>query len=82
MQRWMSDPELRDILNDPRTSMMIGALQKDNDVFLQIIHDPKIQRLVKEGILQVPPKFHKMFKMAQQQGAAATNNNNNKTRSR
>lgn len=41
--------------------MMIAALREDASVFPRFIRDPKIQLLVRVGIIPVPPQFQQMF---------------------
>jgi len=57
VQNWLSNPVIVQALNDPMTNQMLDALRKDENIFPQLIRDPRIQILVRAGILQVPPKY-------------------------
>eukprot|EP01006_Ploeotia_vitrea_P040150 TRINITY_DN66406_c8_g2_i1.p1 TRINITY_DN66406_c8_g2~~TRINITY_DN66406_c8_g2_i1.p1 ORF type:complete len:351 (+),score=197.69 TRINITY_DN66406_c8_g2_i1:57-1055(+) len=61
MQRWLNDPELRVVLNNPETSQILAVLQNDRNAFVRYQNHKGIRMLVRAGILQVPPEHAKLF---------------------
>jgi STI1/HOP, DP domain len=57
LQKWMSDPKIYDILNDPRTSQILAEMDKNPSTFPKHIRNPRILTLVRAGIVPIPPQF-------------------------
>jgi hypothetical protein len=52
MQKWLSDPELRSILNNPDTGRMLADMGRDPRKFKEYAKRPDIQKLLAAGIIQ------------------------------
>ncbi len=52
MQKWLSDPELRSILNNPETGQMLADMGRDPRKFKQYAKRPDFQKLLAAGIIQ------------------------------
>jgi hypothetical protein len=57
LNRWMSDPRIRAVLDDPRTGQMLNLIQKDERNFEKFRNMPQMQMLLREGVIMTPPRY-------------------------
>ena len=58
MQRWLSNPKIRAVLEHPSTSHILQELKRDPSLFRKYAaENAGIRLLIKEGILRPPPGF-------------------------
>jgi hypothetical protein len=57
LNRWMSDPRIRQVLDDPRTGQMLNLIGQDERNFEKFRNMPQMQVLLKEGVVLTPPRY-------------------------
>lgn len=57
LDRWMTNPQLLQVFNDPATGRMLQHIGEDSGHFGKYQNLPAIRLMVKEGVLLVPPQF-------------------------
>ena len=57
LNRWMSDPRIRGVLEDPRTGHMLNLIQQDERNFEKYMNMPQMKLLLKEGVIETPAKY-------------------------